>query len=122
VYDHHRRAIQETKCYKSLFPIIEAIVFKRKCRAVEDWLSVRKVNPVIAKVRCSFRLVPRVSHLRSVYTPLGKRKDAFLPANARHQRRHADVSARGREAHEVAQRLFARGVALYLTPFAAWRS
>jgi hypothetical protein len=45
----------------------------------------------------------------------------MLP-NARHQRRSADASARGRGTHELAQWLFARGLALYLSPFAAWRS
>ena len=32
------------------------------------------------------------------------------------------TSARGRERHEVARRLFARGRSLCLSPFAAWRS
>jgi hypothetical protein len=69
VDDGDRDAIKQPKSHKSLLSVIEAGVLVSERKPVEHLRGIGKVDSVVAKVCFTLPWIPRVLHLRSVYTP-----------------------------------------------------
>ena len=70
--NRHRDSAEQPEGDVPTFQIPEAVVLERKRGSGEDLLRVNEVDPVVLEVLLALRLVPLVSHLRSVYTPDAK--------------------------------------------------
>jgi hypothetical protein len=66
--DRHRDSAEQPQSDVPPFLIPEAVVLERERGSGEDLLDVNEVDPVVLEVLPTLRLVPLVSHLRSVYT------------------------------------------------------
>jgi hypothetical protein len=64
----NRDTTKKSQRNEALLAVREPVVFVRHGGSAEYSLCVRKVKPMISKVRLSLSLVPRDTHLRSVYT------------------------------------------------------
>lgn len=61
-------ATQESEGHEPLLLIAETVVLHGVCHSVEDGGGITKVEAVHAQIRPALALVPRETHLRSVYT------------------------------------------------------
>lgn len=66
--DRYRDSAEQPEGDVPPFLIPEAVILERERGSGEDLLRVNEVDAVVLEVLLALRLVPLVSHLRSVYT------------------------------------------------------
>jgi len=64
----YRNPVEQSEGDVSPLQVLGPVILERECRPDKDLLHITKIDTVVLEVQQPLRLIPLISHLRSVYT------------------------------------------------------